>query len=189
MSKRVVLLMVVSAVVGATLVPPVVDAATQLVTIKGAGNNNKAKVTGGGRLRMDTEAATTIPGSLDTTAFTVPGVGMIPFATGTASTAVPADAAILTHITVDLPSGNGPATVTLTDDFGLVWKGTVEEGSRHLDAAFETGSLWGPGGLQVDVEGTGAEWVVAGVPIDLAGNPSSRREAAKAAMKALRQQR
>ncbi len=187
MSKRVVLLMSVSAVVGAMLVPPVVDAATQLVTIKGAGNNNKAKVTGGGRLRMDTEAATTIPGSLDTTAFTVPGLGMFPFATGTGSTAVPADAAILTHISVDLPTDDGPVTVTLTDDFGLVWKGTVEDGSRHLDAAFETGSLWGPGGLQVDVAGTGADWIVSGIPIQIAGDPANRREAAKAAMRALRQ--
>ena len=185
MNRKIVLLMVVSAVLGAALVPPVVDAATQLVTIKGAGNNNKAKVTGGGRLRIDTEAIESLSGALDVLAFSIPGGGMFTFDEGNASTALPFELALLTHVGLDLPTGNGPVTLTLSDQFGTIWQGTVDGTNRHIDAAFETGMIWGPD-LQVTVAGTGAHYTLDGIPFQGGAAAGKRSATAERARELLR---
>ena len=162
MNKRVVGLVVVGILAGAILGPPVVQAATSLVTIKGAGTNNKAKVTGRGALKIDTEAGVT-QGLLNTLAISTPA-GVETFAQGAASTTVPAQIGILTNAVVDLPSGNGPVTVALADDLGEIWQGTVDGGGRHLNDTFDSGLVW-VGDLQVTVTGTGAEFTLDGLTL------------------------
>jgi FlaG/FlaF family flagellin (archaellin) len=162
MNKRAIALVVAGILVGAIVGPPVVQAATQLVTLKGAGSNNKAKVTGQGALRIDTEAGVT-QGLLDTLAISTPA-GVETFSQGTASTTVPATLGLLTNAVVDLPSGQGPVTVSLADDLGEIWQGTVDGGDRHLNDTFDSGLIW-VGDLQVTVTGTGAEFTLDGLTL------------------------
>jgi hypothetical protein len=176
---RTVLLMLASLVVGALLVPSAVNAAAQLVTIKGAGNNNKARVTGKGALKIDTEA-NLFQGAIDTNAFTIPAGLFSTIVEGTSTISPPFSVGLVTHVSVDLPSGNGPVTVTLKDNFGIIWQGTVDGSNRHIDAAFENLLIWGQGGLQVEVSGTGAEFTVDGFGFTPGSGTSSKRAAAGA---------
>jgi hypothetical protein len=162
MNKRVVALVAAGILVGAVVGPPVVQAATSLVTLKGAGTNNKAKVTGRGALKIDTEADV-IQGLLATLAISTPA-GVETFAQGTATTTIPASLGLLTNAVVDLPSGNGPVTVSLADEIGEIWQGTVDGGGRHLNDTFDSGLVW-VGNLQVTVTGTGAEFTLDGLTL------------------------
>lgn len=174
MNKRVVAVAVVCLFLGAIIGPPVVNAATQLVTIKGAGTNSKAKVTGQGQLKIHTESVEFIPGFLTTLSFTTPN-GVVPFAQGSASQVVPAEFGVLTNAVVDLPTGQGTVTVTLADQFGEIWQGTVDGGNRHLNDTFDSGLIW-EGNLQVTVSGTGAEFTLDGIVI---GGAQSRESQAR----------
>lgn len=162
MNKRAIGLVVTGILLGAIVGPPVVQAATSLVTIKGAGTNNKAKVTGRGALKIDTEATAT-QGFLDTFAVSTPA-GVETFAQGAATTTVPANLGLLTNAVVDLPSGNGPVTVSLADELGEIWQGTVDGSNRHLNDTFDSGLIW-IGNLQVTVSGTGAEFTLDGLTL------------------------
>jgi hypothetical protein len=162
MNKRVIALVAAGILIGAVIGPPVVQAATQLVTLKGAGTNNKAQVTGRGALKIDTEAGVT-QGLLDTLAISTPA-GVETFAQGNASTTVPANLGILTNAVVDLPSGQGPVTISLADDLGEIWQGTVDGSDRHLNDTFDSGLVW-IGDLQVTVTGTGAEFTLDGLTL------------------------
>lgn len=162
MRKRFVAWVALGILIGAVVGPPMVKAATQLVTIKGAGSNNKAKVTGQGAFKVDTEANVT-QGLLDTFALTFPA-GVSTIVEGSANTTVPADIGLVTNVVVDLPTGQGAVTVTLTDDIGEIWQGTVDGAGRHLNDTFDNGLIW-VGDLSVTVSGTGAEFSVTGVAV------------------------
>src|SRR5919198_5275976 len=71
-SSRVVLLLLAGLMVGYFIGPPIVHAATSLVTIQGGGSTHKARVDSKGRLSVNTEAATLADGSMLTTSFTAP---------------------------------------------------------------------------------------------------------------------
>lgn len=145
---RLVVVAVTAAVIGGVLGPPIVRAATKAVTIKGAGN--KAKVTNRGALSVDTEAQENF-GALDTNAFTLPG-GVLPIEVG-ASGVVASDTGFLTNVVVDAPTAAGEVTVTLTDNFGEIWQGTVQSGG-HLNDVLQNGIVWS-GNLTVTVSPSG----------------------------------
>src|SRR5438132_10824807 len=69
---RAVLLVTAGLLVGYIIGPPVVHAATSLVTIQGAGSTNKAKVTKQGRLLVANQGKYFGDGSLFTFALTEP---------------------------------------------------------------------------------------------------------------------
>lgn len=174
MRTRVVAWVALGILIGAVVGPPMVNAASQLVTIKSAGSNNKAKVTGQGAIKVDTEANVS-QGFLDTFALTFPA-GVATVAEGSASTTVPADFGILTNVVVDLATGQAAVTVTLTDDIGEIWQGTVDGTGRHLNDAFDSGLIW-VGNLSVTISGSGADFSLTGVVV---GGAQSERSAARA---------
>ncbi|MGH2747389.1 MAG: hypothetical protein ACRDKB_05645 [Actinomycetota bacterium] len=162
MNKRIVAVAVACLLVGAIIGPPVVDAATQLVTIKGAGSKNKAKVTRAGAIKVDTEADVEV-GFLHTLSLTTP-LGVATIVEGTANATVPADFGVITNAVLDLPSGAGPVTVTLEDTFGEIWQGTVDDGGRHLNDTFDSGLIW-VGNLDITVTGSGAQYSLDGLVV------------------------
>lgn len=173
MRTRIVGWVALGILIGAVVGPPVVNAATQLVTIKSAGSNAKAKVTGQGAIKVDTEASVG-QGFLNTFALTFPA-GVATIAEGSANTTVPADVGLITNVVVDLPTGQGAVTVTLTDDIGEIWQGTVDGTGRHLNDTFDNGLIW-VGNLRVALSATGAEFSVTGVVV---GGAQTERSAAR----------
>ena len=166
--------MVLAAGVAGYLVgPPLVQAATSLVTIQGAGSTNRAKVTSSGRLRVDTEAGvdrgrlSVLPrgGFTSTTGssvFTAPFGLPVVLASGTTNgTDLGGDSGVLTTVV----AGDVGTTVTADTNCDgnpgdLAWQNS---GTGHFSDTFE-GGIFYCGPLNVVLQGgpTGHPWLLYG---------------------------
>jgi hypothetical protein len=187
-SVKVIALVVAAGTVGYIVGPPVAAAVTSLVTIKGAGSTNKAKVNGTGQLLVDTEATTqnsTCYGcgpsgedvplkALDVqvtggfVAVDAHGAGVID--QGTASRTLDSCGGVTEAVTVN----NDTANTTVIDIFAdtdfdettprvLIWTGTIPAGT-HLNDTFGTGGVGfgDSGGIEINETGGTARWFVYG---------------------------
>jgi hypothetical protein len=133
---RAVLLITAGLLVGYVIGPPIVHAATSLVTIQGAGSTNKAKVTKQGRLFVDTEAGT-FGDYLKTFASTYPDGGTL-IARGTSVADLEENHdGIVTGVLLDVPpNGVGTGAVMLQmvrkSDGAVIYQGTVPGTGGHL---------------------------------------------------------
>jgi hypothetical protein len=171
---RAVLLVTAGLLVGYVIGPPVVHAATSLVTIQGAGSTYKAKVTKQGRLFVDTEAGT-FGDYLKTFASTFPD-GATVIAGGTSSSGQDIKkngVGTVTGVEVDVPPGPpaNPIRVQLVrvKDGQVIWQGTVMGTGGHLNDQMVAGFFIPPNdpnpSLEIvidDSSGIGYQFVVYG---------------------------
>ena len=153
-------LVAVGVVVGSVIGPPIVRAASTIVTIQGTGTTNRAAVTDHHRLRVDTEAGvkriTTLPGENGAylRVATQPGGGTV-VDSGVADSPFTL-CAVMTAISVD---GGSAGTVSLSTDGGRVWEGTLPAGGGHIGDSFPDGVFTGE--MLVD-DPAGLTWIVYG---------------------------
>lgn len=150
-------LVLVGGILGYLIGPPIVHAATDLVTIKGAGSTNRARVDSTGRLQVNTEASTTSVGQRSL--LTVPG-GVQVLKRGGATTTAPGPG-VVTAVVVDVrPKASEPVRILIDTSTGFVWRGIVKPG-EHLSDTFGGGVFY-EGTLRITVTGKGAKFAVYG---------------------------
>jgi len=152
-------LVLVSGLVGYLIGPPIVQAASNLVTIKDSVTNQKARVVKG-NLWVDAGGSTV---------FTLP-FGMEVIAAGTApATNVGGGRGVLTAVV----AGNTGVTITADTDCNgtggdALWKNA---GAGHFSDTFESGVFYcGP----LDVAAATEQWVLYGVTFTSSASPSGR---------------
>jgi hypothetical protein len=158
---RAVLLVTLGLMVGYFIGPPIVHAATQLVTIQGAGTWNQAKVTRGGRLLVADQGKYFRDGSLFTFALTEPSGEQV-LTSGSSSVASQAQLGDIVGISVDVyQAGSSAVTVRLrrgtTIGTGqIIWQVTVPA-AGHTDYTFGQSILIAnaPMGFNVEVVNAG----------------------------------
>src|SRR6266511_913453 len=141
--SRVVVAVAVAAALGSLIGAPIANAVSSLVTIQGAGTNNKAKVDNGGQLLVRTSDR-----SSSVFALTEPS-GETVLASGSASVAKSTGKSCsdIVGISVDVSApGTQPVTVTLRKgnvqgSGQIIWQGTVPTGVGHLDYAWDQSIL------------------------------------------------
>jgi len=111
---RVAGLLAIGVLVGSVIGPPIVQAATSLVTIQGAGSTHKAKVSSTGRLYVDSEAAVNKAGQLLTgqgapSTYKAIFIGATPDCTTPGFTVPAGKAFIVTDVTYFITSSSPPS--------------------------------------------------------------------------------
>jgi hypothetical protein len=155
--SRTVGLVLIAGLLGYLIGPPIVEAASTIVTIKGAGTTHRAKVSRAGRLRVDTEASRVLIGNASVT--TVPG-GVHLLKEGTATTSGPGPG-VVTAVVLDVPpAAPGPVKVSITTSTTFVWEGTAPPG-QHLSDTFGGGMFY-EGNLNITITGAGGRFAVYG---------------------------
>jgi hypothetical protein len=124
---RIVGLVAAAMIAGYLIGPPVVEAATSLVTIQGAGSNHKARVSSAGRLLIDSEANVVAGRLLVDTGL---GGSIHVLASGLEDKTVGVNGVITGVLAVRM-GGSGLTTITDADG-NLVWHSGTE-----LQRAFE----------------------------------------------------
>jgi hypothetical protein len=159
---RISLLVMAGFLVGYMIGPPIVSAATSIVTIQGAGSTNRARVNAAHRLLVDTEAAVKkirhLPGENGKylRVATQPGGGLIVNEGNGGSSR--AFCAVMTAIVID---GNAGGRVTLATEGTLVWTAKLPPGGGHIADDFPDGVFTG----EMDVTApSGIDWIVYGRP-------------------------
>jgi hypothetical protein len=156
-------LVIVGVLFAYLLGPPIVKAATSIVTIQGVGGVNRAGVTHNHRLLVDSEAAVKKIRHLEgengkyLRVATQPGGGtVVNFGRGDSPFAF---CAVMTAIVANGRSSGG--TVTLATEGTLVWTGKIPSGGGHIGDAFPDGVFTG----EMDVTApNGVDWIVYGRP-------------------------
>ncbi len=144
--------LVVAVFIGYVMGPTVATAVANLVKIEGKKGNHIAKVSGSGRLAVDTEAGVVGPASngyLKTFAQTTPS-GEVALVSSSGPQEKKGQG-IVTGITVDVaPSASGSVTVIIRQGLRTIWRGSFAAGGGHLSDVFENG-IYSANGFRVTV--------------------------------------
>lgn len=144
--------------------PSLVQAASRTkVIVVDPRTSQKARVTEGGRVKVDTEARVRggflkVSGAVKTR----PGGGQV-LATGTETRPNAIEGqGVLSNVILDvLPDAPGPVVMTVSTDLGtIVWQGSAFPGD-HVSDSFE-GGLQFHDALHVEVSGTGSRYFLYG---------------------------